>query len=51
MVGSTDSGIVIEGTTGAGITLKEYVDGERTGKVTVNHEEIQEVIDALKEFV
>ena len=51
MIGNMDSGIVIAGTTGAGVTLKEYVGGERTGKVTLNHEEIQELIDALKEFV
>ena len=51
-IGNTESGTgtVIEGTTGAGVALKQYVDGERTGKVTFNHEEIQELIEILEEF-
>ena len=50
MIGDVLSGVLIEGTKGAGVTHKEYVDGERTGQVTLNHEEIQELIKALEEF-
>ncbi len=52
MIGNFDSGVEIRKTDGGGgIVFTEYTKGEKTGEVVFNQDEIEELIDILKELV
>ncbi len=49
MIGDLNSGVEID-SLGGGIIIREYVDGHRTGEVTLNLDEVEEFIDILKDL-
>ena len=51
MIGDMKSGVMIERTENGGIRFKEYDNGERTGRVTINHDEVQQLIKILEDFI